>query len=168
MLALSGSDELLWPEWAMSNARCIGTVSATPDHYAGRPVIRVQLILARGAASDAVAPTLYFTPEQWELSDHRPLQCIGWGNVWVYAKKVFRTEADALEAFPVKGRRRIPKAVQVAVWRRDLGRCVECGNREHLEFDHIIPVAEGGSNTERNVQLLCESCNRRKGKIIGW
>ncbi|MGH9199405.1 MAG: HNH endonuclease [Acidimicrobiia bacterium] len=34
------------------------------------------------------------------------------------------------------------------------------------EFDHIIPLATGGSNTERNVQLLCESCNRQKGARI--
>jgi 5-methylcytosine-specific restriction endonuclease McrA len=35
-----------------------------------------------------------------------------------------------------------------------------------LEFDHIIPVTSGGSSTERNVQLLYESCNRSKGSTI--
>jgi 5-methylcytosine-specific restriction endonuclease McrA len=54
------------------------------------------------------------------------------------------------------------------VWQRDQGQCVQCGSREKLEFDHIIPVAEGGSSTERNVQLLCEACNRRKGKSVGY
>jgi 5-methylcytosine-specific restriction endonuclease McrA len=60
-------------------------------------------------------------------------------------------------------RERIPEAVQNAVWNRDQGRCVQCGSRERLEFDHIIPVARGGGNTARNLQLLCESCNRSKG-----
>jgi len=72
------------------------------------------------------------------------------------------------ESVPAAKRERIPEAVQIFVWRRDQGRCVQCGSREKLEFDHIIPVAEGGSNTERNVQLLCESCNRSKGKRVGY
>jgi hypothetical protein len=60
----------------------------------------------------------------------------------------------------------IPEAVRVAVWRRDSGRCVKCGSRERLEYDHIVPVSRGGSSTVRNVELLCEKCNRSKGPII--
>lgn len=61
-----------------------------------------------------------------------------------------------------KGRAPISKEVQREVWRRDGGRCVECGSKENLEFDHIIPVSEGGANTARNLQVLCEACNRKK------
>lgn len=60
-------------------------------------------------------------------------------------------------------RARIPKNVQHEVWRRDGGRCVHCGSQHKLEFDHIIAVALNGANTARNVQLLCEACNRAKG-----
>jgi 5-methylcytosine-specific restriction endonuclease McrA len=60
----------------------------------------------------------------------------------------------------------IPGSVRLFVWQRDKGQCVKCGSRERLEFDHIIPVVEGGSSTERNVQLLCEACNRSKGAAI--
>ncbi len=60
----------------------------------------------------------------------------------------------------------IPDRVRLFVWQRDKGQCVKCGSREKLEFDHIIPVTAGGSNTERNVQLLCETCNRSKGAMI--
>jgi hypothetical protein len=63
-------------------------------------------------------------------------------------------------------RDRIPEEVRIAVWRRDEGRCVGCGSQDRLEFDHVIPVAKGGSNTERNVQLLCERCNRSKADTI--
>jgi hypothetical protein len=63
-------------------------------------------------------------------------------------------------------RERIPDNVRLFVWQRDEGKCVKCGGTERLEFDHIVPVAKGGSNTERNIQLLCETCNRAKGTNI--
>lgn len=59
-------------------------------------------------------------------------------------------------------RESIPSDVKMAVWQRDQGRCVKCGSQEKLEYDHIIPISKGGSNTERNIQLLCEHCNRAK------
>ena len=62
--------------------------------------------------------------------------------------------------------RYIASEVKINVWRRDQGKCCMCGSREKLEYDHIIPVSKGGSNTERNVQLLCEKCNREKGAKI--
>lgn len=64
-------------------------------------------------------------------------------------------------------RQPIPEDVQIFVWQRDEGRCVKCGSQENLEYDHIIPLSKGGSNTARNIQLLCEKCNRQKGNRIG-
>lgn len=61
----------------------------------------------------------------------------------------------------------ISTEVRREVWRRDEGRCLNCGSQNRLEFDHIIPVAMGGSNTTRNIQLLCEECNREKGATLG-
>ncbi len=62
--------------------------------------------------------------------------------------------------------RYIPPDVKLTVWRRDQGKCVECGSKEKLEYDHIIPISKGGSNTDRNIQLLCEKCNREKAAKI--
>jgi hypothetical protein len=61
----------------------------------------------------------------------------------------------------------IPQDIQDRVWIRDSGKCVMCGSNESLEFDHIIPFSKGGANTYRNIQLLCEKCNREKSNKIG-
>ncbi|MDQ3045602.1 MAG: HNH endonuclease [Chloroflexota bacterium] len=81
--------------------------------------------------------------------------------------------AELIRAIPssqlsreLQTREPIPEEVRHEVWRRDQGKCVRCGGVERLEFDHIVPVALGGSNTTRNVQLLCETCNREKGVRI--
>lgn len=73
---------------------------------------------------------------------------------------------ENLEAIPSAKREQIAEPVRLFVWQRDEGKCVRCGRRDMLEYDHIIPVIEGGSSTERNVQLLCESCNRGKGRQV--
>lgn len=64
-------------------------------------------------------------------------------------------------------RERIPQDVKDYVWKRDDGKCVECNSNEKLEFDHIIPLIKGGSSTYRNIQLLCEPCNRKKHSKLG-
>ncbi len=67
-----------------------------------------------------------------------------------------------------KRSRYIPKTIKKIVWLRDNGKCVECGSRENLEFDHIIPFSKGGANTVKNVQILCSKCNKKKtNKING-
>ncbi len=63
-------------------------------------------------------------------------------------------------------RSRISETVRIEVWRRDQGKCSGCGSRVNLEYGHVVPVSRGGSNTARNVELLCEACNRSKGDRI--
>ena len=63
--------------------------------------------------------------------------------------------------------RNITQEVKDLVWNRDSGKCRECESNQLLEFDHIIPFSKGGSNTYRNIQLLCQTCNRKKSGKIG-
>ncbi|HEX8282328.1 MAG TPA: HNH endonuclease [Pyrinomonadaceae bacterium] len=64
-------------------------------------------------------------------------------------------------------RRLIPSTVKLEVWKRDGGRCVLCGARDNLHFDHDIPYSKGGSSlTARNVQLLCARHNLEKSDRI--
>jgi hypothetical protein len=80
-----------------------------------------------------------------------------------------RKEVERFERFeklqPIC-REQIPEDIRMYVWRRDNGKCVQCGSNRHLEFDHVIPVSQGGSRTERNLQLLCTECNKKKSNKI--
>jgi len=78
-----------------------------------------------------------------------------------------KTRFNAADTAKLKyDRQRIPEEVRVYVWRRDQGKCAQCESRENLEYEHIVPVSRGGSNTARNVELLCQVCNRAKGDRI--
>jgi len=81
-------------------------------------------------------------------------------------EKLTRKFSSDIGTLDQRRREKISEDVRVFVWRRDEGRCVQCGSDERLEFDHIIPVSKGGSNTARNIQLLCEFCNRSKSDRI--
>lgn len=60
-------------------------------------------------------------------------------------------------------RRMIPSWVKIKVWRRDGGKCVKCGSKDNLHFDHIIPYSKGGSSlVPENIQLLCARHNLAK------
>src|SRR5438477_11463982 len=63
--------------------------------------------------------------------------------------------------------RLIPTLVKVEAWRRDGGKCVQCGSKKNLHFDHDIPFSKGGSSlTAANVRLLCAKCNLQKSDKI--
>lgn len=93
-------------------------------------------------------------------------------NVDTNKRRLQLEKAHAMQAMVdnLDGKRKrsgIPQNVRLEVWQRDGGRCVECSSQQNLEFDHIIPHSMGGADTVRNLQLLCETCNRRKGASLG-
>ena len=61
--------------------------------------------------------------------------------------------------------RYIPRSIIIRVVRRDNNQCQICGKillDSEIEFDHIIPIAKGGSAEEHNIRLTCVDCNRDK------
>jgi hypothetical protein len=110
----------------------------------------------------------------------------GSGTVWVIgsgifgdklirANKLYKSELVEIymdvygEQEPPVGynyREPIPQRTKDKVWNRDEGECTKCGSNIDLEYDHIKPVSAGGKSTYRNLQLLCQSCNRSKGAKI--
>jgi hypothetical protein len=65
----------------------------------------------------------------------------------------------------------LPRWLCKAVYYRDRGKCQNClkdvsGQLFHLgvyHMDHVLPLADGGTNDPTNFQLLCEDCNPKKG-----
>ncbi len=63
--------------------------------------------------------------------------------------------------------RMIPTFVKLAVWKRDKGKCTQCGSSDNLHFDHILPYAKGGTSLKiENIQLLCARHNLQKSDKI--
>ncbi len=59
-----------------------------------------------------------------------------------------------------------PQHVKQALFREQRGRCRYCGLTHRIRFldiDHKWPVSRGGGNDVTNLQLLCRTCNMRKG-----
>jgi hypothetical protein len=75
---------------------------------------------------------------------------------------------EAAETYATRGviRRPLADDVKLLVWTRDGGACVRCGARTGLHFDHIIPLAKGGSDSAENIQILCQTCNLAKSDRI--
>ncbi len=63
--------------------------------------------------------------------------------------------------------RQIPGKVKLAVFKRDKGVCTQCGAKDNLHFDHILPYSKGGTSlNEENIQLLCARHNLQKSAKI--
>jgi 5-methylcytosine-specific restriction endonuclease McrA len=67
-----------------------------------------------------------------------------------------------------RGRKRgtfVAKIDLAAVLAASQGRCGICGQplSDKIHFDHIVPIARGGSHTQDNLQAAHPKCNLRKG-----
>jgi HNH endonuclease len=82
------------------------------------------------------------------------------------ARRTLERAHAALAGERAPSRQTIPRAVRLAVFERDGGRCAECGARFDLQYDHVIPVALGGATTANNLQILCAPCNQAKGAAL--
>lgn len=59
-----------------------------------------------------------------------------------------------------------PRELKERLHEKQKRRCMYCGvqgGTSKFHIDHMDPVVRGGSNEESNLQLLCGSCNLRKG-----
>lgn len=72
---------------------------------------------------------------------------------------------------PVTRSRHVPAAMRREVHTRDEGRCAftsedgrRCTSRHALEYDHVQPLALGGTTTMDNLRLLCPAHNQHEAE----
>lgn len=64
-----------------------------------------------------------------------------------------------------RGAGTLSKDIVSKLMRLQRSKCAICNTslvKAKMEVDHIIPISRGGPNIDRNVQLLCQFCNRSK------
>jgi hypothetical protein len=92
----------------------------------------------------------------WESGDYEP------EDVRVLLLMLERDDEQGLEwELAVHPAEPIPAHVKRLVLERDRARCLACGSKELLQFDHVVPSSMGGGNEAGNIRLLCAGCNRR-------
>ena len=67
--------------------------------------------------------------------------------------------------FMVVSRKRINKHLRVQILARDGYRCRMCGRTQEvvaLHIDHVVALADGGTDEESNLATLCAECNLGK------
>jgi len=70
------------------------------------------------------------------------------------------------EYFTRKRRRVLNRSLVKKVLNKYNHTCVYCGSTENLTIDHVKPFSKGGKDNFSNLQVLCKSCNSRKGNKI--
>lgn len=104
----------------------------------------------------------------FELRDYKIVHD-GKRNVFRFILRLSDKQAIdiSVPAMQMSNTRLIPSEVKKEVWKRDGGKCVLCGSKENLHFDHDLPFSRGGTSlTSRNVRLLCMKHNLEKSAKI--
>lgn len=96
---------------------------------------------------------------------------IGCAKVAVDGKNgdTFRCEAHQRESWAGRSdkKRAVPPLTEEEkqfIRDRDWHVCAECGEPAH-EVDHVVEVADGGTNAPSNLQLLCDPHHRQKTRL---
>jgi hypothetical protein len=85
------------------------------------------------------------------------------------AQAAVKAASDAARTLYGKPERRTSLRLRFAVLSRDAFTCRYCGRKApdiEIHIDHIVPVAEGGTNTLDNLCVACRECNAGKADLL--
>lgn len=115
---------------------------------------------------------------------YRPIDRIPWQEAIV--KVICDYTAEVVEAYPDKyihsatwqwempsvirlltpvARKKAIKFSRHAIYARDKGRCQYCASRvskSAMQYEHVIPRAQGGKTCWENIVVACLTCNQKK------
>lgn len=174
-------DEKLGPLDPLTRLVFLGLVSQADD--AGRLLDSPRLIngvLFPYTDDDCVGPLEELAEvgviQRGTTSSGQPvIQICGWNKHQRIEKPNMNAALSAVAASSTTRRRRIADATREAIMARAGMKCEFCKVEVKVkkdnkydsapnlaEIDHIIPVADGGSDEPENLRLLCLRCNRSK------
>ncbi len=102
--------------------------------------------------------TMFFLPDN---GIEYPLE--NWHNKILKQWNIYLKSKDKKQT--INKRDPIESRLRHEVFKRDNYKCLECAKSKKettLHCDHILPVAQGGSDELDNLQTLCQACNLAK------
>lgn len=67
---------------------------------------------------------------------------------------------------PTRRRKHVVRFNRHNVYLRDEGRCQYCNtpvSKADMQYEHVVPRAQGGTTCWANIVVSCHACNQRKG-----
>lgn len=92
-------------------------------------------------------------------------------NVFFINKLISKIESRNINYFDYKSKRRQFNKVRNKIFLSLLKNndcCLFCKSRYKLTVDHKLAIINGGSNKIENMQILCHSCNSKKGSKLNY
>jgi 5-methylcytosine-specific restriction endonuclease McrA len=107
---------------------------------------------------------------RWKLL----IRIVVWLNKNYKSCEIFRKKYKIMENFVVVGlkyngknvKRRTNGYAKEFLMNNKEAKCLYCEtklNKENATADHIIPISEGGNNTQVNLIVCCKECNNERG-----
>jgi hypothetical protein len=133
----------------------------TPDRV--KPVSRTHSQVQFVASDEQLA---LFEKARGLLANANPEMT--WADLFQKVTEIALKKIDPLQhaASPTRKfqnpNRRVPNtSLKREIFKRDGGKCQNCGSTYRLNYDHIDPWMLGGETTAQNLRLYCRNCNER-------